>query len=209
MDMIRDIRDRIVEFLTCGDEYISTDNFDVVPVALTKAQIEKYNPPKNPAKLTDPRAGKYIALHGHSTWEVDALKPDIMIKIVETSIQKYIDVAKYNAVIEREDKEKEKLVAFAEKIVPKKVAKEVKMILGDDRSKIFTLSQDIHTFEYDKDTAKESGRIKDSVDYFCPICEDHYVNDEGNGKQFALDQLWEHIISEHTQEEFDKWKEGL
>ena len=209
VDMLRDIRDRITEFLTCGDEYISPDNFDVVSVALTLEQIKKYNPPPNPAKLTDPRAKKYIALYGATTWEVDALKPDVMIKIVETSIQKYIDVDKYNAVIKREDKEKEKLVAFAEKIVPKKVVKDSKIILGSDQSKIFTLSQDIHTFEYDKDTAKESGRIKDSVDYFCPICEDHYENDEGNGKQFALDQLWEHIVSEHTQEEFDKWKEGL
>jgi hypothetical protein len=204
IDMIRDIKERITEFLTSGDEYIALDNFDVVPVALTWEQIKKYNPPKNPAKLTDPRAGKYIAKYGQSTWEVDALKPDVMIKIVETAIRKYIDVDKYNAVIEREDKEKEKLIEFANKITPKKILKEPKMKLGDVRSKILLLS-DVNTFDYDKQTAEESGNLEDSVDYFCPICDRFYVNDNCDGKKYALDELWEHIIG-HSQDEFEQWK---
>jgi hypothetical protein len=208
VDMIRDIKDRITEFLTSGDEYIALDNFDVVPVALTWEQIKKYNPPPNPAKLTDPRAGKYIAKYGSTTWEVDALKPDVMIRIVDNAILKYIDVDKYNAVIEREDEEKQKLIEFAKKITPKKVLKGAKMKLGDDKSKIFILSQDISTYEYDKETADSSGCLEDSVDYFCPICGNYYENDACNGKKYALDNLWEHI-KEHSQAEFDKWKKEL
>ena len=63
-DMVRDVKDRLEMF---GVE------LEVEKLALTKAQIAQYNPPPNPAKMTDSRAAAYVEKHGSSSWEVDAL----------------------------------------------------------------------------------------------------------------------------------------
>ena len=120
LDMVRDIRERIEEFLTGGDEPIDFDTvserFVVAPIALTMEQIKKYNPPPNPAKITDPRAKWYISQFGETSWEVDALRPEIMTKIVDDAIRSYIDENKYNEIIEEEDYEKQRLQEFAEEL---------------------------------------------------------------------------------------------
>ena len=115
LDMIRDLRERLTEFLQNGDVEYDPD-FQVIPVALTKEQIEEYSLPPNPAKLSDSRAQKYIEEHGKISWEVDAMKPQIMKAIVEAEIQHYIDMDKYNAVIEMEDQQKEKLKELGKKV---------------------------------------------------------------------------------------------
>lgn len=53
LDMLRDIEDRLTVF--------GVEDFRVVPVALTREQITEYDPPPNPAKISDPRARWYIA----------------------------------------------------------------------------------------------------------------------------------------------------
>lgn len=126
IDMIRDIRERI-EIFVQGDEVLDElENFGwlddksyviVDRIALTKQQIDQYNPPPNPAKVTDPRAGWYIQEHGRVSWEVDALKPQVLLDIVENSISQLIDDDLYYLQIERENNEKKRL---------KKVAKEWK-----------------------------------------------------------------------------------
>ena len=60
--------------------------FEVVPIALTREQIRQYNPPPNPAKITDPRAKDFIALHGNTSWEVDALKPEVLNRLLHDAI---------------------------------------------------------------------------------------------------------------------------
>lgn len=115
LDMIRDLTERLTEFLEMGDEYYDAE-FKVIPVALTKEQIKKYKLPPNPAKLSDSRAQKYIEEHGKISWEVDALKPQIMRQIVESEIVKHIDMDKYNTVIEKEKQQKKKLEEFGNKL---------------------------------------------------------------------------------------------
>ena len=68
------------------------DLFEIVPVGLTMEQIKQYNPPHNPAKITDPRAKGYIKKYGAISWEVDALRPEVMIKIVKGAIEENIDM---------------------------------------------------------------------------------------------------------------------
>jgi len=104
-DMVRDIDDRLKGF-ECDVE--------VIKVALTMAQIEQYNPPPNPAKLSDPRASEYNATHGDQSWELDALPPDVLVKLVETEIKKVLDQEKYDEVIEQEDTDKDKMNTFGE-----------------------------------------------------------------------------------------------
>ena len=98
LDMVRDIEERLRE-LTYG---LKTE---IVHVALTTEQIERYNPPPNFAKLTDKRAENYIRQFGRESWEVDALRPDILVNILEATIQSYLDVDLMNRVIEKEARE--------------------------------------------------------------------------------------------------------
>lgn len=98
LDMLRDIEERLRE-LTYG---LKTE---IVHVALTTEQIAQYNPPPNFAKLTDRRAENYIRLFGRESWEVDALRPDILVNILETAIQSYLDVDLMNRIIEKEIRE--------------------------------------------------------------------------------------------------------
>lgn len=211
LDMIRDIRERIHEFLTQGETYIEPQ-FEVKQIALNLEQIKKYNPPPNPAKITDPRAKWYIAKYGQSSWELDALKPQVLVELTERAVLEYLDLDKYNAVIKLEQAEIKKLEDFG-----RKVTKDDKDDDGDkpyvwqgdnSRARIFFLSQVNHSFEYDAEDAKESGYKKGSNDWFCPICDDHFVNDE-YGKEEAFIYLWEHACEEHTQEEFNGWFEGI
>ncbi len=121
LDMVRDIQERIVEFLMKGDDAFELDLveelFEIVPLALNMEQIEQYNPPPNPAKITDPRASWYIQKYGNSSWELDALRPEVLRDIVERGIQENMDIDKYNAWIAREKPLKQKLQDFADSLV--------------------------------------------------------------------------------------------
>lgn len=100
-DMVRDIRDRMEMFGVCGIE--------VEKIALTTAQVRQYNPPPNPAKITDPRAAGYIAQHGRRSWEVDALPPTVLVQIIRNSFDRILNRGLMNEVIRREETHRERL----------------------------------------------------------------------------------------------------
>ena len=108
LDMIRDIKDRMATF--------QINNLMVNQIALTQSQIKKYNPPPNPAKENDPRAKSYIEEFGHVSWELDALKPQVLTKLLESEIKKLIDLELYNEIILEEDREKEQLTQLVEEL---------------------------------------------------------------------------------------------
>ena len=125
LDMVRDIEERIAEFIIGNETSYKrwledklngdSDAFAQIPliveqVALTTEQVGQYNPPPNPAKITDPRAKDYIKNFGDKSWELDALKPDVLVNLTEQAILKYLDVTRYNAVIKQEQKDIKKLV---------------------------------------------------------------------------------------------------
>lgn len=105
LDMVRDIRDRLEEFGV---------NPDVKHIGLTQAQIKQFNPPPNPAKITDPRAKWYIQRFGRVSWEVDALNPDVLHKLVRKNVESMIDMDKFKEMLDKETDDKEKLEKFAE-----------------------------------------------------------------------------------------------
>lgn len=109
IDMIRDVNDRIVEFLN-GDKRGRTKHFEVVPVALTREQIEEHEPPPNPAKTTDARYVKYEEQHGSSSWEVDALDARVLDSILTAAIESYIDRKVFNAILSSEKDSKRRLI---------------------------------------------------------------------------------------------------
>lgn len=71
--------------------------------------------PPNPAKLSDSRAQAYVAQHGASSWEVDALQPEVLQQIIETAIQELVDVNTMNAVKAQEERDKDRLRKAAER----------------------------------------------------------------------------------------------
>jgi hypothetical protein len=83
-------------------------------IALTKEQIEEYDPPPNPAKITDPRAANYIAEHGPYSWELDALEPAVLDALITDAIKSYLDPKKYNEAFERQEAERESITALLE-----------------------------------------------------------------------------------------------
>lgn len=96
-DMVRDVEDRLRLF--------GVRRLLVHKVALTMDQVEEYDPPPNPAKVTDSRAAKYIEKHGEHSWEVDALDPNVLVQLIEDEIDKYLDREKMEAVKEREQEQ--------------------------------------------------------------------------------------------------------
>lgn len=96
LDMLRDIKDRMLEFNL---------GIDVVPIALTMQQVRAFNPPPNPAKFEDPRSDWYIREYGEVSWELDALPPKELIRLCEDAILERIDLDLYNDILEQEKKD--------------------------------------------------------------------------------------------------------
>lgn len=97
-DMVRDIRDRLALF---GVEALQVDK-----LALNMDQVRQYRLPPNPAKSSDSRFKKYQEEFGDESWEVDALNPKTLQKIVTDWVLDYVDREKLDAVIAREDSQR-------------------------------------------------------------------------------------------------------
>lgn len=106
-DMVRDIRDRLTMFGT---------PVEVEKLALTMAQVEQYNPPPNPAKMSDSRAQAYVDQHGQYSWEVDALPPDVLAKLIRDRISDLVDQDLVDQIIAHENADKEALRKAAKRI---------------------------------------------------------------------------------------------
>ncbi|MCG3177034.1 MAG: hypothetical protein MOGMAGMI_02000 [Candidatus Omnitrophica bacterium] len=106
-DMTRDIMDRMVLFM---------GGAQVIRIALNFDQVRKYKPPPNPAKITDSRAHGYIREFGAQSWELDALEPAVISKLIAKTINDYRDEEKWDAAVERQDAARKKLNALAKKL---------------------------------------------------------------------------------------------
>lgn len=61
-------------------------------IALNIEQIEEYNPPPNPVKLSDGRSTKYVEETGLTdSWELDALDPQVMNDLIQEHIDEMRD----------------------------------------------------------------------------------------------------------------------
>ena len=113
IDMTRDIKDRLRRFIAVDlmhDHGISGANamtevrnkFRIDRIALNMDQVEHFNPPPNPAKITDSRYAAYVELHGRESWELDALPPDVLAALIEASVAEYRDEEKWAVATARE-----------------------------------------------------------------------------------------------------------
>lgn len=101
IDMTRDIQKRMQLF---------DADVCVVRIALNLKQIEKYRPPPNPAKITDSRYAKYVQKYGNESWELDALEPIVIDRLIQKNVLKYFDTETYNQAIEQEEKDTNKIL---------------------------------------------------------------------------------------------------
>lgn len=62
--------------------------FEVHRAALNMDQIEEYNPPPNPAKMTDSRARDYVEKFGDESWELDALDPRVIQRLIRENVER-------------------------------------------------------------------------------------------------------------------------
>lgn len=101
-DMVRDIEDRLHRM---SDMY----GPEVIKLAITEAQVAQYNPPPNPAKMSDSRAAGFVSRFGYSSYEADALPPNVLAQVVQDSLDEYVDETAWDEVTEQETRDKELL----------------------------------------------------------------------------------------------------
>lgn len=110
-DMVRDVADRLVTFGA---------PVNVRKIALTMAQVEEYNPPPNPAKMSDSRAQAYVDQHGAESWEVDALPPNVLEDLIREAIEDLFDADLMDEIKDQEEKDKEALLKSAKNIMKRR-----------------------------------------------------------------------------------------
>lgn len=126
IDMTRDIEERLAMFIAqdlevedsnCEPwEYVegldqwgaSLDRkpLTIERIALNMDQVKQYNPPPNPAKITDSRAGGYIQRFGRSSWELDALEPTVLVQLIQDAVFTHRDVDAWDASTKAEEGER-------------------------------------------------------------------------------------------------------
>lgn len=108
IDMSRDIKERLELFGV--DQY----DFTFTRIALNMEQVKEFNPPPNPAKITDSRCSSYIQKYGNNSWELDALEPQVIHDLITHEVGYYADEdlqAEIKRRVEREKHTMRRIVA--------------------------------------------------------------------------------------------------
>jgi hypothetical protein len=107
VDMSRDIEDRLSLF--------SGAPVEVRRLALNMDQVEGFNPPPSPAKLTDCRAKDYVAKFGDESWELDALEPDTLAGLVTDEVESVREDDLWAEAVEKEREQRAALKAVSDR----------------------------------------------------------------------------------------------
>jgi hypothetical protein len=105
IDMTRDNYDRL-------DLFLGYNNIDVRRLALNYNQVEQYNPPPNPAKMSDSRASGYVLEYGYDSWELDALEPKVISDLIEDEILGMVYQDIWDEDVKREKEGKEQIEKY-------------------------------------------------------------------------------------------------
>ncbi len=121
IDMSRDVEERLDLFIKTSmnrcDEIGPNEEpaVEMLRVALNMDQVRQLNPPENPAKITDSRAASYISRFGESSWELDAIEPRELARIVREAIIRIMDHEKFKRNEAKMEKERGVLLGFSKK----------------------------------------------------------------------------------------------
>ncbi len=106
IDMTRDIADHLSLY--------AEEKIEVERLALNMDQVQEYNPPHNPAKITDSRYASYVAIYGDKSWELDALEPAVIAKLICLNVLQYRDDEIWKQSTERQMNARKRLQALAD-----------------------------------------------------------------------------------------------
>lgn len=108
IDMTRDIGDRLNE--TFGK------NVHVERIALTMCQIDEFQPPPNPAKVTDSRYTSYVQEYGENCWELDALDPRTLTQVIQGAVVERTNEGMRAKLLRMQDAHRGQLAQIAKKL---------------------------------------------------------------------------------------------
>lgn len=94
LDMTRDITDRLAMFM---------GGVKVIRLALNMDQIERFRPPPNPAKVKDSRFHAYQEQFGSESWELDALEPSVLVKLIRDAVLAVRDESLWAEAVREEE----------------------------------------------------------------------------------------------------------
>lgn len=109
IDMSRDLIERVNLFTA------NENGFELRRIALNMPQVEELKPPPNPAKSTDARFAEYARKFGKQSWELDALPPQYLVKLITRHIKKEIDMTVWEERVELIESVKTKMRKVAAK----------------------------------------------------------------------------------------------
>jgi len=107
IDMTRDITDRLTLFV--GEQV------EIKRLALNWDQVQLYNPPPNPAKLTDSRVDGYIRRFGPQSWELDALEPAVIADLIRDWVSDYRNEEAWEKATKEDDEARDTLNKITDK----------------------------------------------------------------------------------------------
>lgn len=106
LDMDRDLDERLSLF-----SYWTP--IDFTRAALLFEQVQEFNPPPNPAKFSDSRAPGYVSEYGTESWELDAVEPEELARLVRARLEQVIDHEQWEMDEQQEDEQRQQLLEFA------------------------------------------------------------------------------------------------
>lgn len=102
------INKRLIELMPGKNQY-----WELARPALTIEQVNEVKAPPNPVKWKDSNAENYAAVYGEYSWELDALPPRYLQKLIRTEIESRIDIPKFAGIL---DQEKEDIIELKIKL---------------------------------------------------------------------------------------------
>lgn len=118
IDMTQDNRGRLNMFVKAE----TGQSIDFKRIALNMRQIEQINPPPNPVKVTDARFRKYVARYGQHCWELDAIEPRMLARLIERAILSVRDQGLWDAAVKKEEGQRKYLAGIAKAELAKEAA---------------------------------------------------------------------------------------
>lgn len=107
-DMTEDLRTRL--------EIFAGLPIAVHRLALNPDQVHKYSPPPNPAKETDSRYAEYVQKYGDYSWELDALSPDVISRLIQDAVEQIRDPKLWDEAMEEETADRMVLDSIIEEL---------------------------------------------------------------------------------------------
>ncbi len=102
LQMTEDLESRLVK-------YGHGLNIAVKRVALTYDQVKEYNLIPNPTKKADTRSQAYVSRYGDECWELDAVEPNELQRLVRSTIEELINQEAWEAGLVQEAKDRTRL----------------------------------------------------------------------------------------------------